>query len=180
MGCGQGKQDRRAWGKIAMAHDPVWRAHVAFATDHGRKEQSTMGALDTATAFNDALNAQQWNEVARYLTDDFVFSGVTPQPVGKREFIAAQQQWAAAVPDWHVSLENVREEGNIVQATSHITGTHTNTLSLPGLPSIPATGRRFETRDASTANLRGDQIASLTITPGSPDILEQLGVPTPT
>ncbi len=138
-----------------------------------------MGTLDTVTAFNDALNAQQWGEVARYLTDDFVFSGVTPQPVGKQEFIVAQQQWTAGAPDWHVTLENLRVEGNTVQATSYITGTHTNTLSLPGLPPIPATGHHFETRDASTATLRADQLASLTITPGSPDILEQLGVPMP-
>jgi predicted ester cyclase len=138
-----------------------------------------MGALDTVTAFSDALNAQHWDEAARYLTDDFVFSGVTPQPVGKQEFIAGQQQWAAAAPDWHVTQENLRAEGNTVQATSHITGTHTNILSLSGLPSLPATGRHFETRDASTATLRGDQIASLTITPGSPGILEQLGVPMP-
>jgi len=162
-----------------MAHDLVWRSLVAFATDHGRKERIAMGALDTVTAFNDALNAQQWGEAARHLTDDFVFAGVTLQPVGKREFIAGQQQWAAAAPDWHVTLENLRAEGGTVRATSHITGTHTNTLSLSGWPPLPATGRHFETRDASAATLRGDQIASLTIAPGSPGILEQLGVSMP-
>jgi ketosteroid isomerase-like protein len=150
-----------------------------FATEQGPKEQIAMGAQDTVVAFNDALNAQQWGEVARYLTDEFVFSGVTPQPVGKQEFIAGQQQWVAAAPDWHVTLENLREEGNSVHATSHITGTQTNTLSLPGQPSFPSTGRHFETRDASTVTLGGDQITSLTITPGSPGILEQLGVPMP-
>jgi predicted ester cyclase len=170
--------NRAAWygDKIALAHDPVWRSLVEFAIDHGQKEQITMGAIDTVTAFNDAHNAQRWDEVTRYLTDDFVFSGVTPQPVGKQEFIGGQQQWAAAAPDWHITLENLRAEGNTVQATSHVTGTHTNTLSLPGLPSLPATGRQFESRDATTATLRGDQIASLTIVPGSPGILEQLGV----
>jgi ketosteroid isomerase-like protein len=157
----------------------MWRLRLACATDRRRKEQITMGALDTVAAFNDALNGQQWSEVARYLTDDFVFSGVTPQPVGKQEFIAAQQQWAAAAPDWHVTLENVRMEGDTVQATAAITGTQTNALSLPGQPPIPATGRRFATRDASAATLRGDQLASLSITPGSPGILEQLGVPMP-
>lgn len=138
-----------------------------------------MGAIDTVTAFTSALNAQQWGEVARYLTDDFVFSGVTPQPIGKQEFIAAQRQWAAGVPDWHVTFENPRTEGNTVQATSSITGTHTNTLALPGQPSLPATGRHVQTKDAATATIRGDQIASLTITPGSPGILEQLGLPMP-
>jgi predicted ester cyclase len=138
-----------------------------------------MGALETVAAFNDSVNAQKWGEVATYLTDDFVFSGVTPQPVGKQEFIGGQQQWAAAAPDWHITLENVHTEGNTVQATSHITGTHTGTLSLFGQPSVPATGRHFETNDTSTVTLRGDQIMSLTVTPGSPGILEQLGVPMP-
>lgn len=136
-----------------------------------------MGALETVTAFNDALNAQQWGEVARYLADDFVFSGATPQPLGKQGFIAAQQAWAAAVPDWHVALENLRVEGTTVLANPRISGTHTNTLALPGQPPVPATGRHFETHDASSATVRGDQLASLTITPGSPGILEQLGIP---
>src|SRR5260370_38307109 len=105
MGGRQGRQERRAWGKIAVAYGLASRSRVACAPDHGRKGQITMGTLDTVTAFNDALNAQQWGEVARYLTDDFVFSGVTPQPVGTQEFIVAQPQWPAAAPDWHVTLE---------------------------------------------------------------------------
>ncbi len=138
-----------------------------------------MGAIETVTAFNDALNAQQWDEVARYLTDDFVFTGGGPQPAGKQAFIAGQQQWAAAIPDWHISLEDIRADGDTVQATSHITGTHTNTLSLPGLPPLQATGRHLDARDASTATLRGGQLVSLTITAASPGILEQLGVAMP-
>jgi predicted ester cyclase len=142
-----------------------------------RWEQIIMEVLDTVTAFNHALNAQQWSEAMRYLADDFVFSGVTPQPVGRQEFIAAQQQWAAGAPDWHIALENIRADGNTVQATSHITGTHSGTLALFGQPPLPATGRHFETSDATTATLRGDQIVSLTVIPGSPGILEQLGMP---
>jgi ketosteroid isomerase-like protein len=157
----------------------VWRSQVAFAADQGRKEQSIMGALETVTAFNAAINAQRWDDAARYLTEDFVFAGATPQPLGKQEFIAAQRAWATAVPDWHVALENLRVEGDIVLANPRITGTHTGTLSLPGQPAVPATGRHFATHDASSATLRGDQLASLTITPGSPGIFEQLGVPMP-
>src|SRR5215470_2304189 len=96
----EGRQDRQTWGKMAPARDPGWRAHAAVAPGHVQKERMiTMGTLETVTAFTDALNAQRWDEAARYLTDDFVFSGVTPQPVGKQEFLAAQQAWAAAVPD---------------------------------------------------------------------------------
>ena len=138
-----------------------------------------MGALETVTAFNDAMNAQRWEDAARYLTDDFAVAGLTPQPLGKQGFIAGQQAWAAAAPDWHVTLENLRMEGDTVLANPRFTGTHTGTLALPGQPPVPATGRHFESQGASSATLRGDQLASLTVTPGSPGILEQLGVPMP-
>ena len=138
-----------------------------------------MGALDTVNAFNAALNAQQWDAVASYLTDDFVFSGVTPQPVGKQEFIAGQQAWAAGAPDWHIALENLSERGDTIHGVSHITGAHTGTLALPGMPPIAATGRHFETRDDVTATLRGNQLATLTVVQSVPGILQQLGVQLP-
>jgi predicted ester cyclase len=145
----------------------------------GERSRAAMGAFETLFALSDALNAQDWDEVARELTDDFVCSGATPQPVGKQEFIAGQQQLAAAAPDWRVMQEYAHVEGNTVQVTSHITGTHTHTLALPGLPAVPATGRHFETWDTSMATLRGDQLARLTVVLDTPGVLEQLGVPLP-
>jgi predicted ester cyclase len=139
-----------------------------------------MGALETMRAFNEAVNAQQWDRVAGYLTEDFVFSGITPQPVGKQGFIEGQKAWFAGVPDWHVTPENLREEGGTVKADTRITGTHTGVLALPGMPPIPPTSKSFATADRAVATLRGDQIASLTIEPGSPGILEQLGIQLPT
>jgi predicted ester cyclase len=138
-----------------------------------------MGALDTVNAFTAALNAQQWDTVASYLTDDFVFSGVTPQPVGKQAFIAGQQAWFAGAPDWRIALDNPTESGDTVQGMSHVSGTHTGTLALPGMPPFAATGRRFNTTDQNTATVRGNQLSSITIVPGSPGIPEQLGMPRP-
>src|SRR5262249_53981004 len=97
-----------------------------------------MGAFDIVTAFNAAMNSQHWDAAAGYLTDDFTFSGTTLQSLGKQAFIASQQQWVAGVPDWHVELGSLREEGNIVHSSIHITGTQTNTLALPGQPTLPA------------------------------------------
>src|SRR5678815_2830618 len=63
---------------------------VAYQVDQrnsdalGSEGAQTMGALETVRAFNEAVNAQEWDRVAGYLTEDFVFSGVTPQPVGKQ------------------------------------------------------------------------------------------------
>jgi predicted ester cyclase len=139
-----------------------------------------MGALETVRAFNEAVNAQAWDRVAGYLTENFIFSGVTPQPVGKQGFIEGQKAWAAGAPDWHVALENLREETGVIKADIRITGTHTHLLALPGMPSVPPTGKSFATTDRVVATLRGDQLASMTVEPGSPGIMEQLGVQPPT
>src|SRR5262245_46828082 len=135
-----------------------------------------MGAVEIVTAFNATMNAQQWDVAAGYLTDDFTFSGTTPQPLGKQAFLATQQQWLAGVPDWHVMLESLREEGNTVQASVRITGTQTNTLTLPGQPALPATGKHFSVVNSMSAAMRGERIAAITAVPGSPGIFEQLGV----
>jgi hypothetical protein len=67
-----------------------------------------------------------------------------------------------------------------VKADLRITGTHTAVLALPGMPSIPPTGKSFMTVDRVTATLRGDQVAAITVEPGSPGIMQQLGVQPPT
>jgi predicted ester cyclase len=139
----------------------------------------SMGNIDIANAFTDALNAQQWDKLASLLTDDFTFSGATPQPADKNGFIAAQQQWAVGVPDWRVTQEEVREEGDTVRATSRISGTQTNTLTLPMMPPIPATGKHFSATMSATITVRGEMVASLSVVPGTPGILEQLGVQPP-
>jgi predicted ester cyclase len=135
-----------------------------------------MGALDTITALNAAINAQQWDTAARLLTDDFVFSGATPQPQNKQAFLASQQAWFAGVPDWHVAIENPQVDGDVVRSTVHLSGTHSGTLAFPGQPPIPPTGRRFSTNDSATATIRGDQIASIAVVNGSPNVFQQLGV----
>jgi len=139
-----------------------------------------MSAIETMQAFSEAMNAQQWDRVTAYLTEDFVFSGITPQPVGKQGFIESQKAWFAGAPDWHVTPENLREEGGVVKADSRITGTHTQVLALPGMPSFPPTGKSFATSDHATATVRGDQLASLAVEPGTPGIMEQLGIQPPT
>ena len=109
-------------------------------------------------------------------TQDFVFSGATPRPVGTQGYIDGQKAWFAGAPDFHIAFENLREDGAAVKADVRITGTHTQALALPGMPPIPATGKSFATKDRIVCALRGDQIATLTAEPGTPGLMEQLGI----
>jgi SnoaL-like domain len=114
--------------------------------------------------------------VASLLTDDFTFSGATPQPLGKQAFITGQRAWTAGVPDWRVTLENLREDGEVVRSSSRITGTRTGMPALPGQVPLPATGKQFSALNETTATVRGNQIAAVHLVPSGRGILEQLGV----
>ncbi len=139
-----------------------------------------MGAIEMGNAFVAAFNAQQWDAVANYLTDDFTSTGVAPQPLGKPEFIAFQKIWFAGVPDYHVTSENPRADGNAVHSTTRVTGTQTKPLVFPSLSPIPATGKRFTVTFPTTVTWRGDKIAAITFGAiSSPSVFEQLGVQPP-
>jgi hypothetical protein len=61
-----------------------------------------------------------------------------------------------------------------------MTGTQTNTLTLPGLPPIPATGKRFSARYPTSATWRGDKLAAMSLGPSATlPVLQQLGVQPP-
>jgi predicted ester cyclase len=138
-------------------------------------------------AFSAALEARDFEKAASYLTDDFVFSGPVPQPIGTREFIAVQSAFEDAFQDWSFNSHDEVEEGDKVVAAVQITGTHTRDLVLPmpGMPTIPATNKRVSNPvEHLTFTFRGDKIASLTSdnVPGGgvPGVLQQIGDSLPT
>jgi hypothetical protein len=68
-----------------------------------------------------------------------------------------------------------------VIAKSHVTGTHTGVLALPGIPSIPPTGKKVSlAEEVQTYTLRGGRLHALSTDArpdaGIPGLLTQLGV----
>ena len=123
---------------------------------------------------------------AEYLSEDMIFSGPVPHPVGKQEFLAIQGALMAAIPDWSFNLMLVRVEEERVLGTVQITGTHTETLRLPmpGVPPVPATGLAISLPTETVDFLfDGDQIAEIRSEPvpggGVPGVLAQLGIELP-
>ena len=134
-----------------------------------------MGHIEISEALIAALNAQQWDTVAGYLTGDFTWVGGPTGPMGKDGYIAVQKAWFAAAPDYHGTLSNLRDEGDTGYGTVTVSGTLTNPLALPGLPALPATGKHFSATFESTVTWRGDQAARMVLEPVGPTMLEQLG-----
>lgn len=126
-------------------------------------------------------------KAASLITDDFSFSGLTPEPVGKEAFLGTQKVHNDAF-EWAFNPRNIRTAGNQVDCDIQIHAKHTGTydvrpLGLPVSP-IPATGKsRDWPVEHLTFTIRGDQICRLDVKSGPgggvPGTLEWLGVKMP-
>ena len=131
-----------------------------------------------------AWEANDADALSPLIGEDFVLSGPTPQPLGKAEFIGFMHIMLAALPDFAFNISSFEENGDSVIAYSHITGTHTGTLALPGLPSIPATGKKVALpQEMQTYTIKNGKLQSLVTDAGPgtgvPGMLAQLGVSLP-
>lgn len=143
--------------------------------------------MSNADIVKKGLKAWEWDDAATLdalVADDFSLTGPVPMPVGKQEFIGLMHILHVAMPDFAFNISSFEENGDTVIAKSRITGTHSGTLALPGMPPIPATGRRVSLpEEVQTYTLKDGKLQALA-TDGRPDtgipgILAQLGIPMP-
>jgi hypothetical protein len=91
-----------------------------------------MGIQETAQAFVDAQNANDFDTAASYLADNFQFSGPVPEPIGAQEWMGLLRVLAAAFSDFRVNNTITGVDGNVVRTTNQLTGTHTADLRRSG------------------------------------------------
>jgi len=145
-----------------------------------------MSAEDIVKAGIAALEAGDMRKLEELTADDMVFTGPTPQPLGKREYIGFQSALKAAMPDWKFNARDYKTSGDQVTAAIEITGTHTQELRLPipGIPPVPATGRKLKLpTQTGTFTVKDGKITrvEIAVQPGGgvDGILAQLGVSMP-
>ncbi len=119
-------------------------------------------------------------------SDDFAFSGATPVPLNKHQYVGVTEALHAAMPDWSYDLKVVKANDSEVEATIEITGTQTGELVLPipGMPRVPATGKKVRLpKEKVEFTVRDGQITSQKVEnrpdTGVSGILKQLGVALP-
>ncbi len=143
-----------------------------------------MSNLDLARKALHASEAGDLATLGGMVTDDFQFLGVTPQTLGKQEFLGFIQSIHTAFPDFKFNETSASESGDTATIKHKISGTHTGPLNIPGMPSIPATGKKFALpEETSIFTFKGDKATKYTAQPapdgGLPGILKQLGVEMP-
>jgi predicted ester cyclase len=145
-----------------------------------------MNGIDTVKAAIAAAEAGDFNKAGGMFTDDMMFAGPVPKPVGKKEFIGIQSAMVAGIPDWKFNAADWKESGDKVTAVFQITGTQSKELKLPlpGMQPIPATGKHISLpKEPVTFTMKDGKIARMesAATPGGGvmGVLAQLGVPAP-
>jgi hypothetical protein len=145
-----------------------------------------MSTIEKVETLVTALQSGDLEMAASILSDDFTVSGLTPEALDKRVFLAVQSELLAAMPDFSYNLSDVRQEDDKVRAFISITGTHNRDLSLPmfGLQSVPATGLYVVLPQVQTEYLfEKDLVKNMYISeePGSglSGLLQQIGAELP-
>src|SRR5690349_15093541 len=110
-------------------------------------------ASDFITKMNDV------NAAELYLTADATAAGgVLPQPIPAKEAISLMSALNTAFPDLKFDIQNVTANGN--QATVQVvwSGTNNGDLNMPGMPSVPATGKQVSVKDTYIVTVQGDRV----------------------
>jgi predicted ester cyclase len=118
-----------------------------------------------------------------YLAPDAVAAGgVLPQPMPAKEAFKMMDALKIAFPDLKFDVQNVQVQGN--QATVHAMwgGTHKGPLNLPmpGMQSVPPTGKKVSVKDTYIITVQGDKVTRIEVNSppngGMPGMLDQIGV----
>ena len=125
------------------------------------------------------------SQVDESLTDDFAFSGPTPEPLTKKSFMDLHTSLINAFPDWAFNAHDFEESGDKVNFKVRITGTNTKELSLPmlGIKAAASNKRVTLAEEKTEIEFAGNQISSYKVekvdNAGVPGMLAQLGIPMP-
>ena len=145
-----------------------------------------MSNTDLVKSVLAAFEAGDAKKAESALSDDMVFAGPVPQPIGRAEFIGLQGALVAAIPDWKFNAADFKEQGDKVTLKVHISGTHTKPLTLPpmGIQALPATGKHvqlpYEVLNVTVKNGKATRIDAEHVDGGGvPGLLAQLGVKMP-
>ncbi len=137
-------------------------------------------ARDFITKMNDV------NAAESYLTPDAVSAGgVLPQPIPAREAIGLLSALKTAFPDLKFDVQNVTVKGNQATVQAVWSGTNKGPLNmpLPGMQSIPPTGKQVSVKDTYIVTVQGDKVSRLEVNSppdgGIPAALGQIGVKVP-
>jgi len=130
------------------------------------------------------MNMTKGEKLKTMVTADAMASGgILPQPIPMMESMKLLAGLTTAFPDLKFDIQQVTVNGNQAAVKAQWGGTQTGALSLPGMPSIPPTGKKVSVQDAYVITVQGDKVSHIRVESpadgGIPAALAQLGVKMP-
>lgn len=153
-----------------------------------------MNAEEVVKNFMAALEASNFDTASTYLADNFIFSGWTPQPLAKEQFLTVMSSLKEGIPNLTYNFQVVHDkrdpqdklQESYVKITTRMTGTQTDSFILPplGLPPIPQmVGTLSMPEEIWNFTLADDKITRIAVSHvpdgGIQGLLHQLGVDMP-
>jgi heme-degrading monooxygenase HmoA len=91
-----------------------------------------------------AIEARDFDAARALLSDDFEFSGAVPQPINADAWLGVHRALGAAFSDFSFRFQPAKTTGDMLEGTVQVGGTQDGEFRapVPGLPIIPATGKR--------------------------------------
>ncbi len=132
------------------------------------------------------LNMNNAEKIKTMLTADAMASGgVLPQPIPVMEAMKVMDGLTTAFPDLKFDVQQVTVDGDKATVKAMWSGTNTGPLSMPmpGMPTIPPTGKKVSVKDSYIVTVKGDKVSHMQVNSpadgGIPAALSQLGVKMP-
>ena len=143
-----------------------------------------MNSRETVQALLDAVQQGDLEGAKTRLADGFQFSGPVPQPLNARAWLEMSASLKVAFPDLDYHFKVTGVEGNVVNSSAQLSGTHTGNFDLTSMLDmgvIPATHKSFATGIQKTNMIVHEgKITSWTVEPtegaGLMVILQQLDI----
>ena len=117
--------------------------------------------------------------------DAMASGGVLPQPIPMKETVSILKGLKTAMPDLKFDIQKVMVNGDQATVQAMWSGTNTGALSLPipGMPTIPPTGKKVSVKDTYIVTVKGDKVSGIQVESpadgGIPAALMQMGVKMP-
>jgi predicted ester cyclase len=145
-----------------------------------------MDTKETVQSLIDAIQMGDFKRAKSLLSNDFKFSGPVPEPISADAWMGMSASLKAAFPDLDYQFKIEGVNGDTVNISADLRGTHKGDLDLTAMHMgvIPATGKSFKAaHEHGRATLRDGKIIAWTMEStegaGLMAILGQLGVKIP-
>ena len=146
-----------------------------------------MNKRETVQALMDSVQKGDFENAKAMLADDFQFSGPIPEPINKEAWLGMSSRLKTAFPDLDYHFKVIGADGDVVRATTQLSGTHSGSFDLNNMDMgvIPATNKTFSANvEKKKVTVKENKITSWVVEPtegaGLMAILKQLDVKVPT